>query len=124
MDIGKAVKNLADLVLDYRTKLNLRQDDFGKLFGKSNASVSNIENGNYLDLPEHRTLNELAIKVFEIEYWELIKLLHEGGKIESPTKISEEQIIAALESIDDLDSLLNIHSALAKRLDRVRQNKI
>lgn len=120
MDIEKAVRNLAGLVFNVRTKMKLRQANFGKFFGASNATVSNIENGNYLDLPEHRTLNEFATKILKIEYWELIKLLHENGKANPIRPISKDEIIAGLELQANLDDLYDVHSALAKRIDEVR----
>ncbi len=100
--------------------MKLRQRDFGKLFGASNASVSNIENGNYLDLPEHRTLNELATKVLKIEYWELIRLLHQGEEPVLPQNLTASQIIAALELIEDSEDLHDILSAVVRRIDHVR----
>jgi transcriptional regulator with XRE-family HTH domain len=126
VDIDKAVKKLAGLVYDARTSMNLRQKDFGKLFGASNASISNIENGNYLDLPEHRTLNRLATEILKIEYSELIAILEADQEVSTPESVTNEQLVAQAMAIFeklDLDSLYDVHFALAKRIDRVRSQK-
>lgn len=123
MDINQAVKNLANLVYDTRTRMNLSQRKFAKLFQTTSSSISNLENGNYLDLPEHRTLNRFATDILKIKYSKLIEILEEDGEIqdlEDSTKITKDRIIAGLYQLESLEDVLDALSVLSEVADRLR----
>jgi transcriptional regulator with XRE-family HTH domain len=119
VDIDRAVKILANLIKNDRATRGMTQREYARLLGGSNSSISNLENGNYLDLPEHRTLNKLAQEILRIEYSELIKLLEDGGSIDSSPP-SKTELISAISQLDSMEDLLDIHSALSRRMDVLR----
>lgn len=120
MKIETAVKRLAEIVYDTRTSMNLSQKQFARLFRATGSSISNLENGNYLDLPEHRTLNRFAKQVLKIEYWELIKKLDDGSQITMPSPIPKDWVVAAIAEIKSLDELWEIQEAVIEKSKKLR----
>ena len=124
MDINRAVKNLAKLVYETRTNMRLSQRKFAKLFQTTSSSISNLENGNYLDLPEHRTLNRFATDILKVKYSKLIEILEQeevSQDFQDATKITKDQLIAGLHQLENLDDALDVHSVFSEVFQRLRQ---
>lgn len=126
MDIDRAVKNLAKLVYDTRARMNLSQRKFAKLFKTTSSSISNLENGNYLDLPEHRTLNRFATDILKIKYSRLIEILEQeeveevSENFQDATSISKAQLIAGLHQLRSLDEALDLHHEFSQVFEKLR----
>lgn len=125
MDTQRALKKLAVLVKDSRATLGMSQEDYAKLFGDRKPSISRLEKADYLNLPEHTTLEKIA-EILRIPYWELIKYL-ETDQIENSSlrvkPLTEEQMIAGVRRNFDINSLLNILWELSVQIERSRDKQ-
>ena len=119
MDTSLALKRLALIVKNARSALGYNQRQFAKLFGSSHPSISNLENANYINLPDHSTLVRLS-QILKIPYWELIKSLEEGAEITKVENISVEEIIIAIKGLDSIDDCLDVMTALCEQVDTLR----
>lgn len=120
MDTKRALKKLAILVKDSRSSLDMTQEQYARLFGDRSPSVSRLEKADYIDLPNHNTLEKVA-EILRIPYWELIEyLLSENETVLSLKPLTEEQIIAGIKQNFSVDSLLNIDWELRVQIERCR----
>lgn len=123
MDIDKAVEQLANLVYDTRTSLNMSQRQFAKLFSTTSSSISNLENGNYKDLPEHRTLNRFAIDIMKIEYSELIKTLETESEPAIVREINKPEVIKKIWNTESIDELLEFQEQITKKIQHLMKER-
>ncbi len=119
MDTSQALRRLGIIVKNARATLGYNQRQFARLFGTSHPSISNLENGNYINLPDHSTLVRLA-QILKIPYWQLIKSLEEGEELNFPETLSAEEIIVAISSLDSLEDCLDVNLALTQKIERLR----
>lgn len=120
MDTERALKKLANLVKDSRATLGMTQEQYARLFGDRSPSISRLEKADYIDLPNHNTLEKLA-EILRIPYWELIKYLSSDDRdVLTPKPLTEEQIIAGIKQNFPLKSLLNIDWELRVEIERRR----
>ena len=117
MNTYEALKRLSVVVKNSRATLGLNQRDYAKLLETSHPSISNLENGKYINLPDHATLVRLA-RVLKIPYWNLMKILEGEEKLDSPEVLTTEEILVGVSQIGSLEDAVKILCALATRIDR------
>lgn len=121
MDTEKALKKLAVLVKNSRATLGMTQRQYSMLFGDRAPSITNLEKANYIDLPNHYTLEKIA-EINRIPYWQLIKYLEDDSTdLDFPEALTKEQIIVAIKQIDDLQELLDLHWEVSVQIERNRK---
>ena len=121
MDTSLALKRLGVIVKNTRATIGFNQRQFAKLFGTSHPSISNLENGRYINLPDHSTLIRLA-QIIKVPYWQLIKSLEEGNELIFPESLSVEEVIAGISSLDSVEDCLDILYYLSEKIQRLREN--
>ena len=121
MDVRKALKRLATLVKNSRAELGMTQREYLALFGDRTPSISNLEKANYVNLPDHGTLQKIA-EILRITYWELIKILEETEEsfAELPDTLTVEEIQAGIGALDNIDDLLDCQLTIAKKIEKLR----
>ncbi len=122
MDTNKALKKLAVLVKNSRAELGMTQRQYLALFGDQTPSISNLEKANYVNLPDHGTLQKIA-EILRIPYWKLIKHLEsdDQSELQLPTPLSKEQLIAEIKRCSDLECLLDLQFELSVQIERNRK---
>ena len=108
------------MVKNSRSTLGMTQEEYARLFGDRSPSISRLEKADYIELPNHNTLEKLS-EILRIPYWELIEhLLAEENKSIESVSLNEEQIVAGIKQQFDLKSLLNVNWELTVQIERCR----
>lgn len=118
MNFEQAQINLANLIKEVRKKRGMTQMQFERLVGREICNVSSIERGVYIqsDLPKHEALNAIALKIFNIQYWKLIRALESGEPTRELRDVSQPEMIMKISAMTSKQQLWDLHEQIIDKL--------